>query len=103
MRALLLIVLLGVCGSDCAMARPAKAPDDGDDARVKKAINAKWMVRVEVLMVQMPQAQALALLPGLRDADTADEAFAKVMAAIEQKQATLVGYPVVRALDGLKS
>ena len=102
MRSLMLFVVLGLCVATFPVPLAAKNRRKADDLQPAKAVNAKWLVRVEVLMVQMTQAQALALVPGLRDPRTVDESFAKVMAAIEQKQAILVGYPVVSVLDGAK-
>ena len=61
---------------------------------------AQWNVRVEVMMVDIPQAKALALIPELRDPGKIDEAFAQVLAAIDHCQANLIGYPAVQTLDG---
>lgn len=62
--------------------------------------DSKWNVRVELLMVAMPQEKALALLPDLRDPQKIDAATEKVLSAIEQKQASLMGYPVACGLSG---
>jgi hypothetical protein len=54
---------IGVCALICFTAladNPAKSAKP-------PAPSARWSVRAEVLMVDMPQAKALALLPDLRD------------------------------------
>jgi hypothetical protein len=63
-------------------------------------LDSHWNVRAELLVVDMPQAKALALLPDLRDPAKIDGAVTQIMAAIDHNDATLIGYPVVQALDG---
>ncbi len=59
-----------------------------------------WNVRVEVLMVAMPQEMALDFLPELNDRARCEAAFIKILAAIKDKKATLTGYPMLETLDG---
>jgi hypothetical protein len=58
---------------------------------------------VEVLLVAVPQEKALALLPDLRDPTKIEAAFTQILSAIERKEVSLLGYPVVHALDGERS
>lgn len=60
----------------------------------------QWNVRVEVLMAAMPQANALALLPDLRDPAKIEGAVNEILKAIDHNEGTLMGYPVVQTLDG---
>lgn len=74
-----------------------------DNEPKKLAPGPQWNVRVEVLMVDMPQAKALALLPDLRDSGKIDGAVAQVLTAIDHNEATLVGYPVIETVDGQRA
>ena len=58
-----------------------------------------WNVRVEVMMVSMPQENALAFLPDLRSPDRIESAVAQILRAIERKEATLTGYPMAYTVD----
>lgn len=98
-RILSAFTALGLLGSFAfAAERPAK--EAGPRRQAQKA--GSWNVRVEVLMVAMPQEKALALLPDLRDAAKIEGAVAQILAAIDRKEATLVGYPTVMTLDGVR-
>lgn len=88
------LILVGT--ARCALA----APEPARGAASRQADSAQWNVRVEVLMVAMPQDKLLALLPDLRDPKKIDEAVAQLMTAIQRKEAILTGYPVVQTLDG---
>jgi hypothetical protein len=63
----------------------------------------KWDVRVEVLMVALPQEKALALLPDLRNPAKIDRAVAQIMPAIGRKEATLMGLPMVVTHSGQRA
>jgi len=65
--------------------------------------DGQWNVRVEVLVVDLPQDKALALLPDLRDPGKIDGAVAQIIDAINRKQAKLIGYPAVQTLDGQRA
>lgn len=69
----------------------------------RQTSNAEWGVRVEVLMVAMPQDKLLPLLPDLRDPGKIDGAVTQLLAAVQRKEAILTGYPVVHATDGKRS
>jgi hypothetical protein len=87
----------------CLLAFPvfAAEPSPFEPAAEKKAPkDPQWNVRVEVLMVALPEEKALALLPELRDSAKIEGAVTEIMAAIKRKEATLMGYPVVVTLDG---
>jgi len=71
-----------------------------DDQAQHPAPAPQYAVRVELLVVDLSQAKALALLPALRDPAKIDGAVDQIMAAIDQKEATLVGYPILQAVDG---
>lgn len=62
-----------------------------------------WNVRVEVLMVSMPQDKALSLLPDLRDQNKAEAAFTQILNLISLKEATLLGYPMVVTGSGQRA
>ena len=70
------------------------------DAPAGEGDGPHWKVRVEVLMVALPQNECLALLPDLRDSTKIDGAITKIMDLVGKKQAILNGYPVVQTLDG---
>lgn len=61
-----------------------------------------WTVRAEVLMVAALQDKLLSLLPDLRDPKKIDVAVEELLAAINRKEATLTGYPVVTTVDRLR-
>jgi hypothetical protein len=90
MRAFVLLVLAAL---GATLARAADAPEP----------QPHWNVRIEVLMVAMPQDKLLRLLPALRDPKTIDAAVGDLLAAVERKEATLTGQPTVQMLDGTKS
>ena len=64
------------------------------------AMQAKWNVRVEVLMVALPEEKAFALLGDLGDDSKVDGAYAQLMEAIKHKEGKLVGYPIVYTDEG---
>ena len=88
------LILLGA--ARCAFA----APESARVAASRQADSAQWNVRVEVLMVAMPQDKLLPLLPDLRDPKKIDEAVVQMMTAIQRKEAILTGYPMILTLDG---
>lgn len=57
-------------------------------------------IHLEVMMVSLPQADAIGLLPDLRVPEKADAAVAKVLDAIQSKNAILLGYPILQVMDG---
>jgi hypothetical protein len=67
---------------------------------VTRTSSALWNVRVELLMVAMPQEKLLPLLPDLKDPNKSEGAVTKLLAAIERKEAILTGYPTLHVLDG---
>jgi hypothetical protein len=92
MRALVLFVLAAL-GLTFAQAGDAPAP---------RARRPHWNVRIEVLMVALPQDKLLKLLPDLRDPQKVESAVGELLAAVERKEATLMGYPIVQTRDGEK-
>lgn len=54
-------------------------------------------------MVAMPQEKMLKMLPSLRDPKTNEAAVGELLAAVQRKEATLTGYPMVQVVDGEKS
>lgn len=63
---------------------------------------AEWNVWVEVLMVAMPLDKGLALVPDLRSPDKIDRAVAQMLKAVEQKEATLTGWPAGSSPDRMR-
>jgi hypothetical protein len=62
--------------------------------------NHQPQVRVDVLMVSLPQDKALALLPALRDPERVSDAQAILLRMIGQKEATLIDWPEVTLHSG---
>lgn len=60
----------------------------------------QWNVRVEALMVNLPEEKAIPFLRELLSTDQVDAAVDKLLAAVERKEATLTGYPVVQTHTG---
>jgi hypothetical protein len=60
----------------------------------------KWSVTVSVLMVAMPQEKMLPMIPDLRDPKKIDGAVDQLLAAVQNKEAILIGYPIVVTVDG---
>jgi hypothetical protein len=57
-------------------------------------------VTVSVLMVAMPQEKMLPMIPDLRDPKKIDGAVDQLLAAVQNKEAILIGYPIVVTVDG---
>jgi hypothetical protein len=84
------------------------APPSGRDdwkARAEAAIHSKWNICVDVQMVAMEEAKALDLIPDLQSEDRTkvEGAWAKIQAMIKAKEAILMGWPMVRSVDGMRS
>lgn len=62
-----------------------------------------WNVRMEILMVALPESEALALLPELMDSTKIDAAVVKLLQAVKRKKAILTGYPMIMATSGGRS
>jgi hypothetical protein len=62
--------------------------------------NHQPQVRVDVLMVSLPQDKALAVLPALRDPERVSDAQAILLRMIGQKEATLIDWPEVTMHSG---
>jgi hypothetical protein len=92
------ITCIAVVGAALLLAPGAFAAGGTDEKAAKQ--DPQWNVRVEVLMVAMPQERALALLPYLRDPAEIDGAVTEIMKDIDSKEAALTGYPVVETVDG---
>ena len=80
---------------DSPVEKSAKAPAVKEAPKIPA-----WNVRVEMLMVAMPQEKALALLPDLRAPEKIETAMVAVFTALEHKEALLMGYPEVITVDG---
>jgi hypothetical protein len=81
----------------------AERPKTSNQSRKEPAKASQWNVRVEVMMVAMPQDRAMALLPDLRTPDKIAGSVKEILGAIERKEATLLGWPVVCTLDGQRA
>lgn len=94
------------CGQDARPKAAAPAVEATSPAaeRARQAA-AKWNVRVDVLIVSLPEARALELLPDLRSDDPQKTAAAvtSLQQMIGAKEATLIGWPEVVCLDGVRS
>jgi len=65
--------------------------------------NQEPQVRVDILMVSLPQDKALALLPALRDPDRIEAAQEQLLKWIGTKEATLVDWPEVTMHSGIRA
>jgi hypothetical protein len=79
------------------------APPETPRTANPKTPDPQWSVRVDVLMVAMPQDKLLPLLPDLRDPRKIDAAVDQLLAAVQRKEAILTGYPSLATLDGIRS
>jgi len=102
-----LIVVLSQPG--CGQQRPPSPPTGGLDDRMAaedvRMRAAKWNVRVSVLIVEVPEAKALELLPDLRsdDPQKTSAAVKQIQQSIAAKEATFIGWPEVITLDGVRA
>ena len=99
-RLLLLLLCLSAPLLACGQQTPATALGVESSLDPRKPV---WSVRLEMLMVELPQDKALALLPDLNDDAKIDAACDRIMAAVGRKEATLIGCPVVRSMSGEKT
>ena len=81
----------------------AERPKASNQSRKEAAKAPQWNVRIEVMMVSMPQERAMALLPDLRTPDKVAGSVKEILGAIERNEATLLGWPVVCTLDGQRA
>jgi hypothetical protein len=67
----------------------------------------KWQttgqVEFDLLVVQMPEATAMPLIPELRDKKRASKAAEKAIKLIAEKKATLIGWPVLATKSGQRA
>src|SRR4051812_29049649 len=68
-----------------------------------EAEKLSWNIRVEVLMVALPQEKALLLLPALRDEQKIDGAVGELLAMVAKKEAMLMGWPMIWAKSGTRA
>jgi hypothetical protein len=104
------------CGQDArskgALAPPPPpTPVEVSDFAASRAaeharqVAAKWNVRVDVLIVSVPESRVLELLPDLRsdDPQKMNAAVTNIQQMLSAKEATLIGWPEVVCLDGVRS
>lgn len=60
----------------------------------------EWNVRVEILMVAVPESDALTILPKLRDPLTIESGVTTLLERIRRKEAILMGYPMLTSVTG---
>jgi hypothetical protein len=92
-------VLLALLSAHFAMA----APEVPDPIPPEQRPPPAWTVRVEVLMIAMPQAMFLKQLPDLHNPARIDSAVDQLLAATQRKEAILTGYPMVNMVEGDRS
>jgi hypothetical protein len=78
-------------------APPATPAPAQPEVREVPAFKSGPQVRMDLLMVSVPQAKALALLPDLRDPQKLPAAQAKLLEMIEHQEATLIDWPELTA------
>lgn len=76
---------------------PKPTPPGAPNAEVR------WNARIEVLMVALPDATFLELLPELRDPDMIEGAVTKLLELIKNGKATLTGYPIIHTISGQRA
>lgn len=101
------IIFAAIAGISSVAQNPVTPPSEPTPAvpapdlpRAQRVQNNKWRIRVEVLMVSMPQETALALLPDLRSSEKIDAAVQRIFDAIKRNEAVLTGYPSGETTDG---
>ena len=113
----LLLLAMGVLQAGSFGQTPPSPPTPNStdvEARVRREeatrveqerIHSKWNVCVDVQMVAMDEAKALDLMPDLQSDDEVkmEAAWTKIQVMIKVKDATLLGWPMVRAVDGDRS
>ncbi|MDQ3621242.1 MAG: hypothetical protein M3463_01965 [Verrucomicrobiota bacterium] len=62
----------------------------------------RWTVRVELMIVALPEAEAMMLVPPLREEATREAAMRKLWRSVAAGTAELIAWPVMQALDGEK-
>jgi hypothetical protein len=60
-------------------------------------------LELDILIVRMPEATALPLLPALRDASRAAQARDGILKLVTDHKATLIGWPVIRTGSGQRA
>lgn len=75
------------------------------EAQRQAAIHSKWNIGVDVQMVAVEEGKALDLIPELQSGEQArvEAAWTKLQAMIKAREATLLGWPMVRLVDGTRS
>ncbi len=61
------------------------------------------MVRVDVLMLSMPEEKMLAVLPDLLDREKIEKMVPELLEAVKRKEITLVGYQFVTTKNGQRA
>lgn len=107
-RSLPVLAALAMLQSGCPRGKvdnPPPSSDAATDEQVARMFAAKWNVRADVQMIELLESRAIELLPGLRsdDGPKFDAALAQLQQMIRAKEATLVGWPEVAGLDGVRS
>lgn len=103
--ALIVVLLQPGCGQQSKLPAPEQSLDDRIAAENARMRAAKWNVRVDVLIVEVPEAKAMELLPDLRSDDPQKiaGAVAQIQQMIGAKEATLISWPEVVCLDGARA
>jgi hypothetical protein len=86
-------------------ATPAGPVDYYWKARRDAALHSQWNILVDLQMVALDESKALDLIPDLLSSEPAkvNAAWEKLQAMIKSKEAILLGWPMVRAVDGGRS
>jgi len=76
------------------------ADKDKKEPAPKEAANTQWNVRVEVLMVAMPEEKFLTLLPDLQNEAKIEKIVPELLEAVKRKEMILRGDPMILASNG---
>jgi Flp pilus assembly secretin CpaC len=86
-------------------ASPASELYEAERREMQRQMGAKWNVRIDVLMVAIPQDLALPLLGEFHSEDDrkVETAFIQIQEMIAKKQAKLLAWPSLVAIDGQRA
>ena len=86
---------------------PARTPSpvDLEEQERQRQVEAKWNIRTDVMMVAIPQDQAIPIIAEFQSENEqkVEAAFAGILELIQKKRATLLGWPSLVTLDGQRA
>jgi len=98
-RRIVFVVCLAVFFAGAGRSLFADDKDKKEPAQNEPA----WVVKIEVLMVAMPQEKFIELLPDLQDETKIEKVIPDLWEAIKKKEMILRGYPIVVTRNGQRA